>query len=79
MEAKGHCKVHYGNGGEEEEAELEEFYDYSSRFSLLGKPSLIILPCEIPIVLIYNLTVSNVNTCFSVFLGAVMWMRMGNS
>ncbi|PKI51857.1 hypothetical protein CRG98_027775, partial [Punica granatum] len=30
MAAKGHCKVHYGDGGEEEEAELEEFYDYSS-------------------------------------------------
>lgn len=32
MVAKSHCKVHYGDGGDEEEAELEEFYDYSSRF-----------------------------------------------
>jgi len=32
MDAKGHCKVHYGDGGDEEDAELEEFYDYSSRF-----------------------------------------------
>lgn len=32
MEAKSHCKVHYGDGGDDEEAELEEFYDYSSRF-----------------------------------------------
>lgn len=32
MEAKSHCKVHYGDGSEDEEAELEEFYDYSSRF-----------------------------------------------
>ncbi|OWM77262.1 hypothetical protein CDL15_Pgr028899 [Punica granatum] len=32
MAAKGHCKVHYGDGGEEEEAELEEFYDYSSSY-----------------------------------------------
>ena len=31
MEAKSHCKVHYGDGGDEEDAELEEFYDYSSR------------------------------------------------
>ncbi|XAR69638.1 hypothetical protein NMG60_11001316, partial [Bertholletia excelsa] len=30
MEAKSHCKVHYGDGGDDEEAELEEFYDYSS-------------------------------------------------
>lgn len=32
MVAKSHCKVHYGDGDEEEEAELEDFYDYSSRF-----------------------------------------------
>ncbi|CAA3007192.1 cytoplasmic 60S subunit biogenesis factor REI1 homolog 1 [Olea europaea subsp. europaea] len=32
MEAKSHCKVHYGDGGEDEEAELEEFYDYSSSY-----------------------------------------------
>ncbi|KAK4435679.1 Cytoplasmic 60S subunit biogenesis factor REI11 [Sesamum alatum] len=32
MEAKGHCKVHYGDGTEDEEAELEEFYDYSSSY-----------------------------------------------
>ncbi|XP_051137106.1 cytoplasmic 60S subunit biogenesis factor REI1 homolog 1 isoform X2 [Andrographis paniculata] len=32
MEAKSHCKVHYGDGTEEEEAELEEFYDYSSSY-----------------------------------------------
>ncbi|KAK6137154.1 hypothetical protein DH2020_029099 [Rehmannia glutinosa] len=32
MEAKGHCKVHYGDGSEDEEAELEEFYDYSNSF-----------------------------------------------
>lgn len=31
MAAKSHCKVHYGDGDEEEEVELEEFYDYSSR------------------------------------------------
>lgn len=31
MSAKSHCKVHYGDGDDEEEAELEEFYDYSSR------------------------------------------------
>ena len=32
MVAKSHCKVHFGDDDEEEEAELEEFYDYSSRF-----------------------------------------------
>ncbi|XP_055819938.1 cytoplasmic 60S subunit biogenesis factor REI1 homolog 1-like [Solanum dulcamara] len=32
MEAKSHCKVHYGDGGDDEEAELEEFYDYSSSY-----------------------------------------------
>uniref|UniRef100_A0A1D1YCW8 Zinc finger protein C550.15c n=1 Tax=Anthurium amnicola TaxID=1678845 RepID=A0A1D1YCW8_9ARAE len=32
MIAKGHCKVRYGNGGDDEEVELEEFYDYSSSF-----------------------------------------------
>ncbi|KAL1194045.1 Cytoplasmic 60S subunit biogenesis factor REI1-like protein 2 [Cardamine amara subsp. amara] len=32
MEAKSHCKVHYGDGGDEEDAELEEFYDYSSSY-----------------------------------------------
>ncbi|GLT58317.1 hypothetical protein SLA2020_312190 [Shorea laevis] len=32
MAAKGHCKVRYGDGGDDEEAELEEFYDYSSSY-----------------------------------------------
>ncbi|CAA2955226.1 cytoplasmic 60S subunit biogenesis factor REI1 homolog 1 [Olea europaea subsp. europaea] len=32
MEAKSHCKVHYGDGSEDEEAELEEFYYYSSSY-----------------------------------------------
>ncbi|KAK8523102.1 hypothetical protein V6N13_113060 [Hibiscus sabdariffa] len=32
MAAKGHCKVHYGDGDEDEEAELEEFYDYGSSY-----------------------------------------------
>ncbi|XP_047338674.1 cytoplasmic 60S subunit biogenesis factor REI1 homolog 2-like [Impatiens glandulifera] len=32
MEAKSHCKVHYGDGGDDEEAELEDFYDYSSSY-----------------------------------------------
>ncbi|XP_030475483.1 cytoplasmic 60S subunit biogenesis factor REI1 homolog 1 isoform X1 [Syzygium oleosum] len=32
MTAKSHCKVHYGDGGDDEEAELEEFYDYSSSY-----------------------------------------------
>ncbi|KAK9099832.1 hypothetical protein Scep_023262 [Stephania cephalantha] len=33
MAAKSHCKVRYGDGGDDEEAELEDFYDYSSRRS----------------------------------------------
>ncbi|XP_071705456.1 cytoplasmic 60S subunit biogenesis factor REI1 homolog 1-like [Rutidosis leptorrhynchoides] len=32
MEAKSHCKVHYGDDDDEEEAELEEFYDYTSSY-----------------------------------------------
>lgn len=32
MEAKGHCKVRFGDGGDDEEVELEEFYDYSSSY-----------------------------------------------
>ncbi|KAI3987860.1 hypothetical protein MKX01_020974 [Papaver californicum] len=32
MVSKGHCKVRYGDGGEDEEAELEDFYDYSSSY-----------------------------------------------
>lgn len=32
MVAKSHCKVHYGDDDEEEEAELEEFYDYTSSY-----------------------------------------------
>lgn len=41
MDAKSHCKVHYGDGDDEEEAELEEFYDYSSRFYFLPEFKLI--------------------------------------
>lgn len=33
MEAKSHCKVHYGDVGDDEEAELEEFYDYSNSYT----------------------------------------------
>ncbi|XWS26094.1 hypothetical protein CRYUN_Cryun26dG0001400 [Craigia yunnanensis] len=33
---KGHCKVHYGDGDEDGEAELEEFYDYGSRYRSMG-------------------------------------------
>ncbi|KAJ8758764.1 hypothetical protein K2173_000485 [Erythroxylum novogranatense] len=32
MAAKSHCKVHYGDGDDEEEAELEDFYDYSCSY-----------------------------------------------
>ena len=31
MDAKGHCRVRYGDGGDDEDADLEDFYDYSSR------------------------------------------------
>ncbi|CAL4966685.1 unnamed protein product [Urochloa decumbens] len=30
MDAKGHCKLRYGDGGDDEDADLEDFYDYSS-------------------------------------------------
>lgn len=33
MDAKSHCKIHYGDDGEDEEVELEEFYDYSSSYA----------------------------------------------
>ena len=33
MVAKSHCKVHYGDGDDDEDVELEDFYDYSSRFA----------------------------------------------
>ncbi|ONK69590.1 uncharacterized protein A4U43_C05F24570 [Asparagus officinalis] len=32
MVAKGHCKIRFGDGGDDEEAEYEEFYDYSSSY-----------------------------------------------
>ncbi|KAL8166494.1 hypothetical protein V2J09_007993 [Rumex salicifolius] len=32
MEAKRHCKVPFGDGGDDEEVELEEFYDYTSSY-----------------------------------------------
>ncbi|KAI3908703.1 hypothetical protein MKW92_020975 [Papaver armeniacum] len=32
MVSKSHCKVRYGDGGEDEEAELEDFYDYSTSY-----------------------------------------------
>ncbi|ERN07326.1 cytoplasmic 60S subunit biogenesis factor REI1 homolog 1 isoform X1 [Amborella trichopoda] len=32
MISKSHCKLPYGEGGDEEDTELEEFYDYSSSF-----------------------------------------------
>ncbi|KAJ3696219.1 hypothetical protein LUZ60_001596 [Juncus effusus] len=32
MEAKGHCKLRFGDGGEDEDADLEDFYDYSSSY-----------------------------------------------
>jgi hypothetical protein len=37
MDAKGHCKLRYGDGGEDEDGDLEDFYDYSSRFLLNAK------------------------------------------
>nr|AFK41799.1 unknown [Lotus japonicus] len=33
MVAKSHCKVHFGDGDDEEEVELEDFYDYSSSYA----------------------------------------------
>ncbi|XP_052158876.1 cytoplasmic 60S subunit biogenesis factor REI1 homolog 1-like [Oryza glaberrima] len=33
MDAKGHCKVRYGDGGDDEDADLEDFYDYSSSYA----------------------------------------------
>lgn len=32
MIAKGHCKLRYGDGGDDEDGDLEDFYDYSSSY-----------------------------------------------
>ncbi|KAH9297570.1 hypothetical protein KI387_029252 [Taxus chinensis] len=32
MTSKNHCKLHYGDGDEEEDSDLDEFYDYSSSY-----------------------------------------------
>ncbi|CAN6200665.1 unnamed protein product [Urochloa humidicola] len=37
MDAKGHCKLRYGDGGDDEDADLEDFYDYSSSYVDEGK------------------------------------------
>ncbi|KAJ4890683.1 Zinc finger protein 622 [Raphanus sativus] len=42
MEGKSHCKVHYGDGGDEEDAELEEFYDYSSSYAGEGENQMVV-------------------------------------
>lgn len=33
MDAKGHCKLRYGDGGDDEDADLEDFYDYSRSYT----------------------------------------------
>ncbi|KAG2608187.1 cytoplasmic 60S subunit biogenesis factor REI1 homolog 1-like [Panicum virgatum] len=33
MDAKGHCKLRYGDGGEDEDADLEDFYDYCRSYT----------------------------------------------
>ncbi|XP_057826759.1 cytoplasmic 60S subunit biogenesis factor REI1 homolog 1 isoform X1 [Cryptomeria japonica] len=32
MISKNHCKLHYGDGDEEEDSDLDEFYDYTSSY-----------------------------------------------
>lgn len=32
MIAKGHCTLRYGDGGDDEDSDLEDLYDYSCRF-----------------------------------------------
>ncbi|TKW22956.1 hypothetical protein SEVIR_4G262100v4 [Setaria viridis] len=32
MNAKGHCKLRYGDGDDDEDADLQDFYDYSSSY-----------------------------------------------
>ena len=32
MISKKHCKLHYGDGDEEEDSELDDFHDYSSSY-----------------------------------------------
>lgn len=33
MISKNHCKLHYGDGDEEEDSDLDDFYDYSSSYA----------------------------------------------
>ncbi|XP_071693733.1 cytoplasmic 60S subunit biogenesis factor REI1 homolog 1-like [Rutidosis leptorrhynchoides] len=41
MVAKSHCKLHYGDDSEEEEAELVDFYDYESSYITDGGKQLV--------------------------------------
>ncbi|KAL0743321.1 hypothetical protein Bca4012_084834 [Brassica carinata] len=47
MEEKSQCKVHYGDGDDDEDAELEDLHDYSSRFSF-SVVALIFIPLFMP-------------------------------
>uniref|UniRef100_A0A0D6QUI8 C2H2-type domain-containing protein n=1 Tax=Araucaria cunninghamii TaxID=56994 RepID=A0A0D6QUI8_ARACU len=44
MISKNHCKLHYGDGDDEEDSDLEEFYDYSS--SYVDESGMQIMPIE---------------------------------
>ncbi|CAA6662315.1 unnamed protein product [Spirodela intermedia] len=46
MIAKGHCRVRYGDGEDDEEAELEEFYDYSSSYEGMDGSQLVVADDE---------------------------------
>lgn len=49
MEAKSHCKLHYGDGDDDEDAELEEFYDYSSRLQFSSISVIILVFTSVPL------------------------------
>ncbi|KAL5200004.1 hypothetical protein ABZP36_021207 [Zizania latifolia] len=42
MDAKGHCKLRYGDGGVDEDADLEDFYDYSSSYANVEGKELVV-------------------------------------
>ena len=69
MAAKGHCKVHYGDDDEDEEVELEEFYDYSSRYA---SSSIIILSYFIFLCV-------NLYLFIIISLKTATWMKVGSS
>lgn len=79
MVAKSHCKVHFGDGDDEEEAELEDFYDYSSRF-LVFLTTWVLLNSLLTIFIAIYVHMPKLDSFgIIIFLVIVMWMKRANS